>query len=144
MAVLRIDAADTSREVAFDSAWVTPRSGVIATLMHMAHAELPDDVRSCEVTVAVLFRASLILNFLTGGQPQMTFSARAWRSRRSARTLSARVGWSVVTILVNSSCAALRGERDHCAVAWVNYVRRPGRPANIGSLHIGSTRMSST
>ena len=131
MAVLRIGAVDTTYDMAFGDDPDAHRSGVIATLQHLALTELPEDVRDCEVTVMALFRASLMLNFLTGGKPQMTFSARAWRSRRTARTLSSRLGWAMIIALVDSSCAMLRGERDHCELAWVNYVRRPRRPAGI-------------
>ena len=129
MAVLRMDAVGTTYDAALGDVSGAHSSGVIATLQHLALTDLPDDVRDCEVTVVALFRASLMLNFLTGGKPQMTFSARAWHARRTARTLPSRLGWSMVIALVDSSCGVLRGERDHCEIAWVNYVRRPGRPA---------------
>ena len=127
MAVLRMDAADPTYDAATAAAPGARPGDAIGTLLHLASGELPDDVRECEVTVVALFRASLMLNFVTGGKPQMTFSARAWRSRRTARNLPARFGWSMVIALVDSSCGVLRGERDHCEVAWVNYVRRPKR-----------------
>lgn len=127
MAVLRMDAVDTTYDAAFGNVPGAHRSGVIATLQYLALTDLPEDVRDCEITVMALFRASLMLNFLTGGKPQMTFSARAWRSRRTARTLSSRLGWAMIIALVDSSCGLLRGERAHCEVAWVNYVRRPNR-----------------
>ncbi len=124
MTVLRIDAA----ELSIDTQDLQPaRPGGLRTLNFLMFDELPDDVRDCEVTVTVFFRSSRILNALTGGSPQMTFSARCHRSRRTSRWLVARLGWTVLALGIDATCAALRGEREHCATAWTNYALRPGR-----------------
>lgn len=124
MAVLRVDAA----ELSFEAQDLRPaRPGWRQTLILLMFDELPDDVRDHEVTVTVFFRSSQILNFLTGGCPQMTFSARCHRSRRTSRWLAARLAWTVLALGIDATCAALRGEHEHCATAWTNYTLRPGR-----------------
>lgn len=91
---------------------------------------LPEDVRACEVTVVALFRASLVLNVLTGGEPGMTFSARCFRARVRAAGPVPRLGWAVAAAGIDAACYLLRGERTHCAAAWRNYRRRPGHGRN--------------
>lgn len=100
---------------------------LLATLHGLIRDPLPDDVRHCEATTAALFRASQILNLLTGGNPDMTFSARCHRARRTARFLPARFGWRVAECGIDAVCGILRGEEQHCTVAWINYVTRPRR-----------------
>lgn len=84
-------------------------------------APLPADVRDEEITVAALFRASLILNFLTGGAPEMTFSARCHRSGRISRGILTRTMWRGTAMGIDAACAILRGEDAHCATAWANH-----------------------
>ncbi|MEO1491161.1 MAG: hypothetical protein AAFV19_03295 [Pseudomonadota bacterium] len=128
MAVLPVDAA----EVAFDAQGGGPvRPGWKRTLARLMTEDLPEDVRSAEVTVTVLFRASQILNFLTGGCPEMTFSARCHRSRRTSRGMLPRAGWFFLVVVIDSACGALRGESEHCATAWSNYALRPGRASRV-------------
>ena len=118
MAVLRIDAP----EGAFDLAPVP--AGRLGVLRILLWQDLPADVRDKECTVAVLFRASQVLNFVTGGAPRMTFSARCHRRRRTARALPVRAAWSVMAMGIDATCGAFRGETQHCATAWSNYVAR--------------------
>lgn len=85
---------------------------------------LPPDVLDEEITVLILFRLSLALNRLTGGLPDMTFSARtAMRCHR--RCLLFPV-WTVLRVVIDSYCRAFRGEIGHCATALRNYHRRRG------------------
>lgn len=88
---------------------------------------LPSDVIETEVTVTVLFRGSLALNFLTGGAPHMTFSARCHRARRTTRSPITRAGWHVLARTIDASCGILRGESEHCAAAWSNHLARGPR-----------------
>ncbi|MEM6621710.1 MAG: hypothetical protein AAF674_05730 [Pseudomonadota bacterium] len=100
-------------------------SGTMATTMVAIFTRpLPDDVIPEEVTVAMLFRGSLALNFATGGAPDMTFSARCHRARRAARSRISRAGWRTVGAVIDVACVLLRGERRHCAVAWSNHLAR--------------------
>jgi hypothetical protein len=124
MAVLPADVA----EVSFPPQDMrSARPGWLLTVIRLLTEDLPDDVRYCEATVVVLFRASQVLNFLTGGCPQMTFSARCHRARRTTRQFAARAAWACVAITIDTACAVLRGEHEHCATAWTNYALRPGR-----------------
>lgn len=124
MAVLRVDAA----EVSLDTQDIRPaRPGWLCTLTRLMTEELPEDVRCAEATVTVLFRSSQVLNYLTGGCPDMTFSARCHRSRRTSRGIVTRVGWTALVVVIDTTCGALRGETEHCATAWTNYALRPGR-----------------
>ena len=127
MAVLRMYASGASYGAGSDTISDDDPKGVVATVQHLLTSELPADVQECEVTVLALFRASQVLNFLTGGKPEMTFSARAWRSRRTSRLYVSRLGWAATTAMVDAACGVLRGEQHHCATAWQNYVRRPAR-----------------
>ncbi|MEM7210586.1 MAG: hypothetical protein AAF479_01645 [Pseudomonadota bacterium] len=120
----RVFWAASSRDVS-----VATELSAVSTVFRLMFSELPDDVKECEVTIIAFFRASCVFNFVTGGAPKMTFSARAWHSRRTSRHILARLGWRFTVHIVNSACAALRGERDHCAVAWANYVQRLTRQA---------------
>ena len=118
MAVLRIDAPEGAFE------FVPVSAGRLETLQLLLWQDLPADVRDKECTVAVLFRASQVLNFITGGTPGMTFSARCHLRRRIARALPARAAWSVMAMGIDATCGAFRGETQHCATAWSNYVAR--------------------
>lgn len=100
------------------------RSGAVKVLQQLLSGPLPSDVRDEEVTVAALFRASLILNFLTGGAPEMTFSARCHRSARIRRGTLNRTMWRGIAIGIDVACAVLRGEEAHCATAWANHRNR--------------------
>lgn len=119
MAVLRIYALE-------DDGFVRPKtpSGRLATLQDLLWQDLPADVRDRECTITVLFRASQVLNFVTGGTPQMTFSARCHRRRRTARTLPGRAAWTAMELGIDTACGVLRGETRHCATAWSNYIAR--------------------
>jgi hypothetical protein len=102
---------------------------LLARVRAIAFDTLPRDVRDCEVTVAALFRASLALNLLLGGEPDMTFSARAHHERTTRRGALARMLWSGVAASIDVACAVSRGECEHCATAWANHLGRfrPGR-----------------
>ncbi|MGD1926480.1 MAG: hypothetical protein ACFB03_20190 [Paracoccaceae bacterium] len=130
MAVVRMEA--TASGISADPMDLAEaHQGVVATVVEIWWSDLPEDVRHCEVTVLAFFRASQVLNFLTGGNPEMTFSARAWRSRRTSRFLPVRIGWTMTSAAVDVVCAMLRGEERHCAAAWGNYVRRAGRVTRL-------------
>jgi hypothetical protein len=103
------------------------RGGAFARLRAVAFGELPADVRDCEVTVAALFRASLALNVLLGGEADMTFSARAHLERTRRRGALARAGWHTVAAAIDLACAVTRGECEHCATAWENHLGRDAR-----------------
>lgn len=103
----------------------TASCGTGQVLFRLLSGPLPPDVRDEEVTVAALFRASLILNFLTGGAPEMTFSARCHRSGRISRGVLNRTMWRGIALSIDAACAVLRGEESHCATAWANHrIRR--------------------
>lgn len=89
-------------------------------------SSLPPDVIDEEVTEVICFKASLALNRMLGGAPDMTFSARAFRASTESERVARRWGWCLVRAAVDLSCAMLRGEAHHCETAWVNYCRRPG------------------
>ena len=90
-------------------------------------ADLPADVNEAEYSVALLFRASLVLNVLTGGHEDMTFSARCHVQGRRARSRPGRLFWRFTAGLIDASCGVLRGESEHCATAWSNFVARDRR-----------------
>ncbi len=95
-----------------------------SNLRQILTGPLPSDVLDVEITVVVLFRGSLALNFLTGGAPDMTFSARCHHARRTTRGPIVRAGWRVLAGTIDASCAILRGETEHCAAAWSNHLAR--------------------
>ena len=136
MAVLRLGAVDQTHASA-PGAQIDLPSGKTATgktlrtLHSIAVQTLPPDVIECETTFILCFRASQMLNFLSGGKPEMTFSARIWRARYTSRSPMVRLCWLLTVLLVDGACAVMRGERGHCAMAWVNYVRRPGRAREL-------------
>ncbi len=103
-----------------------------SVMLHwLAAADLPPDVRNCECSEVILFKASVFLNFLTFGDPSMTFSARCHLSRRTARHPLRRLVWSFMTAFIDTACACLRGESEHCATAWTNYVKRDPADRNL-------------
>ncbi|WP_323766279.1 hypothetical protein [Marinovum sp.] len=104
-------------------AWRQPRA--LAGMFD--RSTLPPDVIDEEVTEVICFKASLALNRLLGGAPDMTFSARAYHASTDADRTARRCGWRLVRAAVDLSCAMLRGEAHHCETAWVNHCRRPGR-----------------
>lgn len=140
MAVLSVDAA-TDERAHGSSTRAHPlvrlrsagRTAVrpLHTVRHIATRELPDDVRLHECTVSTLFRGSLILNYLTGGDAEMTFSARCFRSQRISRHVTQRIAWRMVMHGIDLACAMLRGESQHCATAWSNYLARPVRRTRV-------------
>lgn len=93
---------------------------------------LPPDVMDDEVTEVICFKASLALNRLFGGQPDMTFSARAFAASDACPLLAGRCLWICVRIGADVACGVLRGEAHHCETAWVNYCRRPGKARQRG------------
>ena len=126
MAVIIARAADSSvRDVQFAPRPLRARSDrKLGTLARLYRDPLPHDVSEDEYTVAALFRGSLILNFLTGGAADMTFSARCHHSACVSRGPVRRLAWSVVSGSIDTACAALRGESEHCATAWDNHKAR--------------------
>lgn len=88
---------------------------------------LPPDMSREECSVAVLYRSSQALNYVTGGAADMTFSARCHAGRRASRSASVRMGWHVMAMGIDTVCGAMRGESEHCATAWVNHVTRKGQ-----------------
>ena len=100
------------------------RPGAVNVVARLMTEPLPADVPRDEYTVAVLFRSSLVLNFLTGGMPDMTFSARCHRAGRVSRWTAQRMFWRTMGALIDTACAILRGEREHCATAWANHRAR--------------------
>lgn len=112
-----------------------PCTGAVSTLHRLLTGPLPADVPDDEYTVAALFRASLVLNFMTGGAANMTFSARCHRSGRVSRKVTQRALWRMTGAGIDIACAVLRGEREHCATAWANHRARSltGRRTVIGA-----------
>jgi hypothetical protein len=98
--------------------------GRFSTVWSLMTGPLPSDVRDEELTVAALFRASLILNFLTGGAPDMTFSARCHGAQKYGRMMPQRVAWRALAMAIDAICGVLRGECQHCAAAWSNHLSR--------------------
>lgn len=109
--------------MAADSSIAAPQP-LGSTLWTLLTEDLPEDVREAECTVSALFRASRVLNVLTGGEAEMTFSARCWRAKSSSRTVLARGSWTVIVAAIDVACAVLRGEERHCATAWDNHRSR--------------------
>lgn len=123
MAVLFLrQAGETARDG--DRPTGTGHFGVLDGLVRLMTGPLPDDVPPSEYTDAFLFRCSLILNYITGGSPEMTFSARCHRSARVSRSFAGRAFWRGIAGLVDILCACLRGEHAHCATAWANHRAR--------------------
>lgn len=90
-------------------------------------SDLPDDVKDCECSEVMLFKASVFLNYLTFGDATMTFSARSHLSRTKSRFAAQRFAWLLIAALIDAACGFLRGETEHCATAWDNHAkRRPG------------------
>lgn len=87
-------------------------------------SDLPDDVKDCECTVVMLFKASVFLNYLTLGHATMTFSARSHLSRTTSRFAAQRFAWLLIAALIDAACGVLRGETEHCATAWDNHAKR--------------------
>jgi len=129
MAVLRIiDAGAVAtpwRRLRRDRGLRAVHPSRLATLRTIMTGPLPTDVQAQECTVAVLFRSSVALNYLTGGARDMTFSARCHRARRTKRSRIARAGWHALAMAIDASCGVLRGECEHCATAWTNHITRP-------------------
>lgn len=136
MAVLNIDAAtDTmvhqspARTVS-GAALDLAHDGAIRskdTFYLLLFGPLPADVCEEEYTAAALFRGSLMLNYITGGQADMTFSARCYRAQRICRSMPLRLTWRLLRMSIDIACAQLRGESEHCATAWTNYLLRQSR-----------------
>lgn len=136
MAVLDVDAA--TEDMVHDASARVHQSSIVLilpgdvlrpmqTVGTLATQPLPEDIRRHECTTAVLFRGSLILNYLTGGRADMTFSARCFRSQRLSRNIALRLAWRTMMHGIDLACALLRGESRHCATAWSNYLARPAR-----------------
>ena len=84
---------------------------------------LPADILDEEVTYILLFRLSVLLNRMTGGHRDMTFSART-RLEYQQRRWAARWCWGALQVAIDLYCRTARGEVGHCAVALRNYHRR--------------------
>lgn len=84
---------------------------------------LPPDIHDEEVTYIVLFQLSVLLNRATGGQQDMTFSARTCLEC-GIRRRAARVWWGLLRFAIDAYCRAARGEDGHCAQALTNHRRR--------------------
>ncbi|MEM9146698.1 MAG: hypothetical protein AAGC57_10900 [Pseudomonadota bacterium] len=104
------------------------------SLGHLLTGELPSDVRDEEFMVAACFRASLVLNALTGGEPEMTFSARSHLNHVEARWAFPWLAWGLCCLVIDLACAALRGESEHCVTAWENHCARGGVAEGEGPL----------
>ena len=85
---------------------------------------LPPDVLEEEITEILLFRLSLMLNRMTGGLSDMTFSART--AQGCARGGPRGCAWQVPRVAIDAWCRIMRDEVDHCARALDNYHRRRG------------------
>lgn len=94
------------------------------SLHHLMTNELPADVRDEEFSVSICFRSSLVLNALTGGDPEMTFSARCHLHHHRAPWVGPWLLWGIACLAIDLACAALRGESEHCATAWQNHCAR--------------------
>ena len=99
-----------------------------APLTQIYRKPLPQDMTSQECSVVVLFRSSQALNYMMGGDGDMTFSARCHRDRVSSRSVWARLGWHLAAMTIDAVCGALRGECEHCATAWDNHAARVQAP----------------
>jgi hypothetical protein len=87
-------------------------------------ADLPHDVRDEEITFIVLFRLSVLLNQVCGGQPDMTFSARTYQSQLAAPHWVMAVVWRAIRFQIDLFCSLTRGEAHHCEAAWHNHMAR--------------------
>jgi len=85
---------------------------------------LPCDMRAEECTVVLCFKLSVRINIFTGGERDMTFSARCHRSSRINRNPLMRLFWRTLTALIDVLCGMLRGEAYHCETAWKNHIAR--------------------
>ncbi len=85
---------------------------------------LPQDMLSAECTVVLCFKLSVRINIYTGGDRDMTFSARCHRSSRTSRNPFKRLVWRVITAIIDILCGVLRGEAYHCETAWKNHIAR--------------------
>lgn len=131
MAVLRIPSAPGTWRATRDDR--ENRTGTEAGIFHQLvlifTAPLPTDMTAEECSVAILFRSSRALNYVTGGASDMTFSARCHAARRAARSAPVRAGWHLTALGIDIVCGVLRGEVEHCATAWVNHFTRKGHSA---------------
>ncbi|MFZ5962708.1 hypothetical protein ACOXXX_07125 [Thalassococcus sp. BH17M4-6] len=94
------------------------------SLLEAANRALPDGAIEEEFTEAVLFVLSIRLNGLTGGERDMTFSARCHLSTLRARWWPVRALWAGMSAVIDLYCAAFRNEPTHCRTAWRNHRRR--------------------
>ncbi|KMK66651.1 hypothetical protein [Puniceibacterium sp. IMCC21224] len=94
------------------------------TLETAITSAMPDGTLEEEFTEALLFVLSIRLNRLTGGAPDMTFSARCHNSSKTARLLSTRMIWAAMGAGIDLYCASFRGEALHCETAWYNHTHR--------------------
>ncbi|MEL7140038.1 MAG: hypothetical protein AAFP67_13355 [Pseudomonadota bacterium] len=99
-------------------------AGCAADLHTVLFEPLPDDVVEHEVTMAILFRSSRMLNVALGGEAGMTFSARCHMARTRRRHGVARTLWAATETAIDLGCFILRGERGHCAMAFYNHRAR--------------------
>lgn len=100
------------------------RPDLAAMMYWLVWADLPPDISDCECSEVILFKASVFLNYVTGGHPAMTFSARTYMGSRISRNTIQRSIWIIAAASIDAACATFRGETEHCATAWVNFVRR--------------------
>jgi len=96
----------------------------LRSLRDAALRAMPDTVSFDEFTDPLLFVLSIRLNRLTGGAPEMTFSARCHMSETTAPHWPMRLIWRGISAPIDLYCAAFRGEMQHCATAWINHQRR--------------------
>ena len=85
---------------------------------------LPPDVMEEEITDIILFRLSLLLNRVTGGESDMTFSARTAQGCSAGGARG--VAWQLPRVMIDAWCRVMRAEIGHCARALANYHRRRG------------------
>lgn len=85
---------------------------------------LPQDMLDEECTIVLCFKLSVCLNIYSGGDQNMTFSARCHRSSRISRNPLVRLLWLTLTALIDVLCGILRGEAYHCETAWKNHIAR--------------------
>lgn len=88
---------------------------------------MPADMAEEECSVVLLFRTSQVINRLTGGTGDMTFSARCHEATLTASNPVARGLWRVLEGAIDATCGAWRGECEHCAAAWHNHATRSDR-----------------
>jgi hypothetical protein len=85
---------------------------------------LPQDMLAQECTIVLCFKLSVQINIYTGGDHNMTFSARCYRSGRTCRNPIKRLLWRALTATIDILCGTLRGEAYHCETAWKNHITR--------------------